>query len=115
MPPLKNIRARKIATPSRRTKTRDLPDVVPPRSVFRLIRSDAKTPNWKEDIGREFRIGYYGRQDGLDVIWLVDDRGKYEQSTDREFLVKYFELVKLSNETDLFGTRKSRLRPLRKS
>ena len=27
-------------------------------------------------IGRRFRIGYYSRQDGLDCIWLVNEKGE---------------------------------------
>jgi hypothetical protein len=84
-----------------RRKKERLPKIIPPRSVFRLVRSDAKTPDWKADVGRIFRIGYYSRQDGLDVIWLVNERGQYEQSTDRDFRLKYFEPVEISDESDL--------------
>jgi hypothetical protein len=69
-----------------------LPEVIPPRSVFRL--------------------GYYRRQDGLDVIWLVDERGIYEQTTDRDFLIKYFEPIEISDETDLYGAGKPQFKPL---
>jgi len=89
-----------------------LPKVIPPRSAFRLVRSDAKTPGWKADVGRVFRIGYYSRQDGLDVIWLVNEKGEYEQTTDRDFLVKYFELIEVSNETDVYGPGKPEFPPL---
>jgi hypothetical protein len=90
-----------------------LPKVVPPRSRFRLVRSDAKTPDWKADVGRVFRIGYYSRQDGLDVIWLVNEDGKYDGATDRDFLLKYFELIEISDESDLYGDRKPPFEPLR--
>jgi hypothetical protein len=89
-----------------------LPEIIPPRSVFRLARSDDKTTGWRADIGRVFRIGYYSRQDGLDVIWLVNQQGKYEQTTDREFLVKDFEPIEISDETDLYGTGKPQFGPL---
>jgi hypothetical protein len=42
----------------------------------------------------------------LDVIWLVNERGKYEQTTDRDFLMKYFEPIEISAETDLYGKHK---------
>ena len=74
----------------RKRKT-GLPEIIPPRSVFRLARCDLRTKGWKADVGRVFRIGYYSRQDGLDTIWLVDELGKYEQTTDRDFLLKYFQ------------------------
>jgi hypothetical protein len=89
-----------------------LPDVIPPRSVFRLERSDDRTPDWKTDVGRVFRIGYYSRQDGLGVIWLVNKQGKYEQTTDREFLVKYFEPLEICDESDLYGEGKPQFEPL---
>lgn len=59
-----------------------------------------------------FRIGYYSQQDGLDVIWLVNENGEYEQTTDRAFLLKYFEPIEISDETDLYGARKPNFKPL---
>ncbi len=97
------LRRKQPANGEPKTLTTEVPKIVPPRSIFRLIQSDANTPGWKADIGRIFRIGYYSQQDGLDVVWLVNEQGKYEQTTDREFLVKYFEPVKISDETDLYG------------
>ncbi len=91
-----------------------LPKVIPPRSVFRLARSDDKTPEWKADVGRVFRIGYYSREDGTDVVWLVNEEGKYEQTTDREFLTKYFQAVEISDEADLYGSDKPKFRALSK-
>ncbi len=101
--------------PKRRVRVRKktLPEVIPPGSVFRLRRSDRNTPSWKADVGRLFRIGYYSRQDGLDVIWLVNDSGEYEQTTDREFLLKYFEPISISGETDWYGDDKPGFRPLK--
>jgi hypothetical protein len=95
-------------------RKRILPKVIPPRSRVRLIRADKHTPSWREDVGRQFRVGYYGRKDGLDCIWLVNESGKYEQSTDREFLLKYFRIERLSNETNFYGVGKRRLAKLKK-
>jgi hypothetical protein len=89
-----------------------LPPVIPPRSVFRCVRSDKRTPLWKTDVGRVFRIGYYSRQDGLDCLWLVNEKGKYEQTTDRELLLRYFEPVRISRETNLFGDDKPKFRAI---
>lgn len=89
-----------------------IPKIIPPRSRVRLIRADRQTPSWKKAIGRQFRIGYYSRKDGLDCIWLVNDNGAYEQTTDRAFLVKYFDVEHLSQEKNLYGRGKRRLRKI---
>ncbi|HZR64045.1 MAG TPA: tRNA (adenosine(37)-N6)-threonylcarbamoyltransferase complex ATPase subunit type 1 TsaE [Terriglobales bacterium] len=86
--------------------------IIPPLSKFKLVRGDENTPNWKSDIGRVFRVGYYSRQDGTDCIWLVNEKGEYEQTTDRDYLLKYFEPIEVSTETDLFGDSKPPLGPL---
>jgi hypothetical protein len=91
-----------------------LPKVIPPRSRVRLMNADKLTRSWRKDVGRRFRIGYYSRKDGLDCIWLVNDDGEYEQTTDREFLVRYFEIEHLSSETNFYGTGKRRLGRLKK-
>lgn len=94
-------------------RKRILPKVIPPRSQVRLIRADRHSLSWREDIGRQFRVGYYSRKDGLDCIWLVNESGKYEQTTDRELLLKYFRVELLSDEKNLYGVGKRRLAKLR--
>jgi hypothetical protein len=88
---------------------KSLPKVIPPRSRVRLVRFDKRTPVWHKDVGRQFRVGYYGRKDGLDCVWLVNENGKYEQTTDRAFLLKYFEVEQLSDERNFYGQGKRRL------
>src|SRR5712671_5559220 len=90
-----------------------IPKVIPPRSRVRLLRADDQTPSWKKDIGRQFRVGYYSRKDGLDCIWLVNENGAYEQTTDRGFLLKYFDVEHLSQEKNFYGRGKRRLRKIR--
>jgi hypothetical protein len=90
-----------------------IPKVIPPRSRVRLILVDDQTPSWKKDIGREFRVGYYSRKDGLDCIWLVNEEGEYEQTTDRKFLLKYFDVEHWSREKNFFGRGRRRLRRIR--
>jgi hypothetical protein len=90
-----------------------IPKIIPPRSRVRLIRADKDTASWKKDIGRQFRVGYYGRKDGLDCIWLVNESGEYEQTTDRKFLLKHFDIEHLSGETNLYGKGKRRLGKIR--
>ncbi|MGB7157880.1 MAG: hypothetical protein WBD40_07425 [Tepidisphaeraceae bacterium] len=89
--------------------------MVPPRTVVILTSIDAEsTPDWKDDRGRIFRIGYYNRNDSLDCIWLVNDDGVYEQTTDRASLLKHFVILKLSNERDLYGKDRPPLKPRRR-
>jgi HEAT repeat protein len=87
--------------------------VIPPRSRVRLIRADERTPNWRKDVGRQFRVGYYSRKDGLGCIWLVNEKGEYEQTTDAKFLAKYFDVERLSTETNLYGLGKRRFAKMR--
>jgi hypothetical protein len=90
-----------------------IPKVIPPRSRVRLVRADKKTPNWRTQLGRQFRVGYYSRKDGLECIWLVDENGKYEQTTDRKFLLKYFQIERISQEKSFYGVGKRRLSKIR--
>ena len=90
------------------------PESGSPRSVVILTSVDRKnTPDWPADRGQIFRIGYYNRKDGLDCIWLVNEAGQYEQTTDRQTLLDHFVILKLSNEQDLFGDDRSPLKPLK--
>jgi hypothetical protein len=102
-----------LPTQSGDTLAENLPAVIPPRSVFRVVRGDKRSPEWSKQLGRVFRIGYYGRQDGLDCIWLVNEEGEYEQTADRKFLLRYFEPLRISRETDFFGDNRPKLRPIR--
>jgi hypothetical protein len=58
-------------------------------------------------------VGYYNREDGLTCIWLVNEDGEYEQTTDRAFLLKYFDIEYLSPQKSVFGRGKRRLRRIR--
>jgi hypothetical protein len=84
---------------------------MPPRSVVRLVRSDDSTPCWKGREGTISRIGYYSRQDGLGVIWLVNDEGEYCETVDRRGVLKYFQVLEVSDETDLYGDNREPLGP----
>jgi hypothetical protein len=90
-----------------------IPRIIPPKTIVRLSRYDDATPRWRKQIGRNFRVGYYSVQDGKDCIWLVNDAGEYEQSIDRSTLLMYFDILKLSRETDLYGSQRSFLGPKR--
>lgn len=88
---------------------------IPPRSVIRLAYSDKHTPTWRKHIGRVFRIGYYSPNDGLDCVWLVNDDGKYEQSTDHHFLYRYFDIISISDDLDLHGRSSPQIPPIRRA
>jgi hypothetical protein len=81
-------------------------EVIPPRSVVKLLAP------WGEDQGRVFRIGYYSRQDGLDCVWLVNEKGKYEQTTDQNSISEDFQILKRSDESDWFGFNREVLGPI---
>jgi hypothetical protein len=91
-----------------------IPKVIPPRSRVRIVGADRRTPSWRKQIGREYRVGYYRRQDGLDCIWLVNESGEYEQTIDRECLLQDFDIVRLTDERDYYGVHKRKLGALRK-
>ena len=74
-----------------------------PYTRIRLIRVDENTPEWKDCINKEFTVGYYSKQDGLDVIWLVDKDGEYCETIDHEALSGYFEILQESDNRDYFG------------
>ena len=89
-----------------------LPRVIPPGSVVVLAHADAMTPLWRGGAGRAFRIGYYSRQDGLKCIWLVNQRGEYEQTTNRATLLRHFRIRYLTTEEDFYGDHRPPLAPL---
>jgi YD repeat-containing protein len=103
--------ARKAMGPRSRAK---VPRPIPPRSVVELVNADSRTPAWKRQLGRQFRIGYYSPQDGLDTVWLVDDAGTYSQTADQASLRRFFRVIRLSRETDYYGRNRSPIRPRRR-
>ncbi len=80
--------------------------VIPPGSFVKLLAP------WGNDQGRVFRIGYYNRQDGLNCVWLVNEAGTYEQTTDQKTIEEDFEVLKLTEETDFYGVDREALRPI---
>jgi len=83
-------------------------DILPPRSVVRVRVVD---PGWdsKLKLGDTFRIGYYNRQDGPNVVWLVNAMGEYQETWDQVSLLDTFEVVERSDETDIYGRNMPRL------
>jgi hypothetical protein len=89
-----------------------IPEVIPPETIVKLVKADGKTAEWKKEVGTVFRVGYYSKQDGLDTIWLVDASGSYCQATSRDFLLQYFEIIKLSQYNDPYGENSPQLGPM---
>jgi len=74
---------------------------IPPCSIVRAKKTS-----------RRFRIGYYSRMDGLDCIWLVNEKGKYEQTIDHDFLQRHFEIETVSKERSLYGKNRPQFGPI---
>jgi hypothetical protein len=96
------------------SQAKPLPRLIPPRTRVRLVRAFGRSESARKEVGRRFRIGYYNSNDGLDCVWLVNELGVYEQTADREFLLRHFEIEWISDETDYYGKTKRQLGPLRK-
>jgi len=79
------------------------PDIIPPGSTVRLARSDDTTPGWQGREGEVFTIGYYCKGCSSEIIWLVNAQGKYLETLDRPGPLKYFDILSISDETDMFG------------
>jgi hypothetical protein len=79
---------------------------IPPCSVVKL------TAAWGINQNRIFRIGYYGRRDGRDCVWLVNEAGEYEGSTDQKSIRKDFQVLIESSETDVYGDEREILRAI---
>jgi hypothetical protein len=62
--------------------------------------------------GQNVSHGYYSRQDGLDCVWLVNEKAEYEQTTDQHSIATEFDVRELSEETDLFGVERPIIEPL---
>ncbi len=75
--------------------------IVPPLSVVRVRLVSPEMEGLR--VGDMFRIGYYRPMDGMDCVWLVNAKGEYEQTWDQESLFDTFEIIELSEETDLYG------------
>jgi hypothetical protein len=83
---------------------------VPPRSTIK-VRED-NPGSFRSLLGQTFRVGYYSRQDGLNVIWIVDADGKYTQTMTHAFLNRHFRILFDSGDTDLHGDDRPDILPL---
>jgi len=81
--------------------------VIPPKSV--VAAKDKAAHLYSSD---KFRIGYYGKVDGLNCVWLVNARAEYLQTTDQRSIREDFEILERSDEADLYGDSRPALQPL---
>jgi hypothetical protein len=93
------------------TKKYSFPVPIPPRSVISVKRKVGSP--WAKEVGRQFRIGYYSKMDGLDCILLVDEKGKYSQSIDHEYLNKFFDIQSIAKERSLYGRGRPQFSPIK--
>ena len=94
-------------------KTRPMKRPLPPNSVVKLVRLWPHARKRGYELGQTWRVGYYSRQDGLDVVWLVDATGDYRQTADHDWIERHFQVVRISAEKSTFGHNRSRLPALR--
>ena len=85
---------------------------IPPLSVVRLAAYPRTSPGWKKRLGSIYRVGYYSGRDGLDCIWLVDESGDYCETVDHNYLFKYFDLIQVSREKNLYGRGMPKIAPV---
>jgi hypothetical protein len=95
-----------LASPRKFYKSRP----ISPRAVI-AVREDNPGPH-RSLIGMILRVGYYSKQDGTNVIWLVYPDGKYVETTDHRLLNRHFTVITASEETDVFGANRPQIGPL---
>jgi hypothetical protein len=94
------------ANPKKHSKARP----IAPRSVI-AVRESNPGPH-RTLLGQLLRVGYYSKQDGLNVIWLVYEDGQYGETTSHQYLNRHFRVIVDSGETDFFGDSRPKLLPL---
>jgi hypothetical protein len=80
-----------------------------PLTVLRLKRLWPQARKHGHEIGQIYRVGYYCKNCGLNVIWLVDSDGTYDWTADQEFVDRFFEIVEPSRERSLYGKNRPKL------
>jgi hypothetical protein len=101
-----------MKTMKKQTNLARVPTPIPSMSVVRLASYPRWRPNgWRKNLGAIFRVGYYSPNDGLDCIWLVNERGEYQETLDHNYLRKYFDILQISLEKNLYGRRRPPIGP----
>ena len=89
-------------------KSRTKPPIYP-KTVIKITKLWPHARKHGHEIGQVWRVGYYSKKDGLDIIWLVDEKGGYSWTIEEAFLKKYFEVVRTSSEKSIYGVGKPQL------
>jgi hypothetical protein len=92
-----------LASPRKFYKSRP----ISPGTVI-AVREDNPGPH-RSLMGMILRVGYYSKQDGTNVIWLVNPDGKYVETTDHRLLNRHFTVITVSEETDVFGANRPQI------
>jgi len=86
--------------------------IIAPLTVIRLKKQVPDCEQLGLNVGDTFRVGYYNKQDGLELVWLVDANGIYEQAWEQKSLLEYFEVIAQSEEPDIFGEDRKKIGPI---
>lgn len=85
---------------------------LPPLTLLRLVRLWPHARKQGREKGQLYRVGYYCKHCGPEVIWLVDPAGNYNWTVDREFISRNFEVVETSRERSWYGKGRPKIGPL---
>ena len=86
--------------------------ILPPYTVLRLRKLWPHARKQGRETGQVYRVGYYCKDCGTDIVWLVNGKGEYGWTVDREFVDKYFEVLTLSDERSIYGKGRPPMGPL---
>jgi len=85
-----------------RRTMKKIKEVIPPRSIVELIKVGEPPHLWKKDLGTKYEIGYYSKNDGLDVVWLLKINTDHRETVDQDAIRKYFKIIYLSDEKEYY-------------
>lgn len=80
-----------------------------PKSVIRLVKLWPYARKQGHKVGELWRIGYYSKLDGANVIWLVDEEGSYQWTVDCKFIADHFVIIEASTEKSYYGDNREKL------
>ena len=86
------------------------PRPISPRSVI-TVREDNPGPH-RSLLGLILRVGYYSKQDGTNVVWLVFPNGEYQQATSQAYINRHFRIIHEGEDPDSYGDERPILQPL---
>ncbi len=86
--------------------------IIRPRTVLTLKKLWPHARKQGRELGQIWRVGYYSKRDGLEVVWLVDEKGEYQWTVDKDFVVEFFCVVSESKERSLYGLHRPPIGPL---